>query len=74
MGCTLGNYICFTNGLSNREVNMRQNELPRFKSAVDVKCYKCEESIEAGEIFAMENKHIYCECCVEDYEEEGRPL
>jgi len=48
--------------------------LPRRVSKTDQTCYICDETIEAGEIFVLFNKQPYCECCVEDYEEEGRPL
>ena len=48
--------------------------LQRAKSDKILVCPACEEEIPIGEIFAIYEGKGYCECCVEDYEEEGRPM
>ena len=53
---------------------MRENKLPRAISKEPTTCTRCGDLIEANEIFAVYYGQPYCECCVEDYEEEGRPL
>lgn len=53
---------------------MKQNELQKYVSKEPKTCAGCDELIEANEIFALYCGRPYCECCVEDYEEEGRPL
>ena len=50
-------------------------QLPRTKiKETGIICPACHEIIPVGEIAAIHNNKPYCECCVEDYEEEGRPL
>jgi len=48
--------------------------LPRAISDKTCVCPACKEEIPVGEIFAIYDGKGYCECCVEDYEEEGRPI
>jgi len=60
-----------------RQKNERSTKMPSLPRAISDKilvCPACEEEIPAGEILAIYNGKGYCECCVEDYEEEGRPM
>jgi len=59
---------------TKNERGTKLQSLPRAKSEKILVCPACEEEIPAGEIFAIYNGKGYCECCVEDYEEEGRPI
>lgn len=51
--------------------------MPSLQRAISGKiivCPACKEEIPIGEIFAIYEGKGYCECCLEDYEEEGRPM
>jgi hypothetical protein len=50
------------------------NQLPRAVSKHTETCFECGEIIEPGDTMAIYCGRRYCELCVEDYEEEGRPL
>jgi formylmethanofuran dehydrogenase subunit E len=49
-------------------------EMKAVINNIEVECTKCEEVIPSGETYWIHNDKPYCDCCVEDAQEEGRPL